>query len=66
MSHNHSHEGCANEGHDHNIPEAEGPRDNLYLRIDKDNTVALNTESGRGPEVIKPWNDRMGEDVVRK
>ena len=64
MSYNHSHGGCGDECHDHDIPEAEGPRDNLYLRIDKQNTVALNAENGAGPEVIKPWHERMDEEVV--
>ncbi len=64
MSHNHSHGGCSDECHDHDIPESEGPRDNLYTRIDRDNTVAMNAENGSGPEIIKPWHERMNEDIV--
>lgn len=65
MAHNHSHgEGCGHEGHDHDIPEDQGQRDNLFTRIDRDNVVALNVEDGSGPEVIKPWHQRMDEEVV--
>lgn len=66
MSHGHSHGGgCNDECHDHDVPESEGPRDNLYLRIDKDNTVTLNVAGGtKGGAVIKPWHERMSEEVV--
>lgn len=68
MAHNHNHGGCHDESHDHDhdhgIPEALGPRDNLYSRIDRPNVVALNVESGHGPEVIKPWDQRLDESVV--
>lgn len=69
MSHNHSHgAGCHDEGHDHDhdhdIPEALGPRDNLYTRIDRDNVVALNAAPpGKGSEVIKPWDSRLDEET---
>ncbi|CAL1715723.1 unnamed protein product [Somion occarium] len=67
MAHNHNHGGCHDESHDHDhdhgIPEALGPRDNLYSRIDRPNVVALNVESGHGPEVIKPWDQRLDESV---
>lgn len=70
MSHNHSHNGCHDESHDHDhnhdIPEAQGHRDNLYSRIDRQNVVALNAEApGKGPEVIKPWDERLDEQNVR-
>ncbi|KAI0084106.1 galactose-binding domain-like protein [Irpex rosettiformis] len=62
MPRDHSH-GCGSECNDHDhIPEAQGHRDNLYTRIDRDNIVALNAE-GRASSVIKPWNERMGEEV---
>lgn len=66
MSHNHSHGNCNDESHDHDhsIPEGEGPRDILYARIDRPNVIALNSESGNGPEVIKPWDQRLDEAVV--
>lgn len=64
MPHDHSHGGCGEEGHDHDIPEAQGHRDNLYTRIDRDNIVALNVQNGHGPEVVKPWHERMDEGVV--
>ena len=66
MSHNHSHGHCNDEshGHDHDIPEEQGPRDILYSRIDRPNVVALNSESGTGPEVIKPWDKRLDETEV--
>ncbi|KAJ3478527.1 hypothetical protein NLI96_g9689 [Meripilus lineatus] len=65
MVHNHSHGGCHGESHDHDhdTPEDQGFRDNLYSRIDRQNVVALNVEHGSGPEVIKPWNERLDEQV---
>ncbi|KAH9941347.1 DUF1000-domain-containing protein [Amylocystis lapponica] len=64
MSHNHNH--CSDESHDHDhshhVPEAQGNRDNLYAHIDRANVVALNAAApGTGPEVIKPWNERLDE-----
>lgn len=70
MSHNHSHNGgeCHDEshdGHDHGTPEEQGYRDNLFSRIDHQNVVALNAEDpGKGPEVIKPWDERLDEQKV--
>ncbi|KAI0926421.1 hypothetical protein AcW1_008601 [Taiwanofungus camphoratus] len=66
MSHNHTLENCYDEGHSHghhhDIPEAQGHRDNLFSHIDRDNVVALNVQSpGKGPEVIKPWHERQDE-----
>jgi len=59
----HPSHGCGEDCHDHDhIPEAQGDRDNLYSRIDRDNIVALNAE-GRPSSVIKPWHERMDEDV---
>ena len=68
MSHNHSHD-CHDESHDHDhehgLPEDVGHRDNLFSRIDRDNVVALNAEEpGKGPEVIKPWDQRLDETTV--
>ena len=65
MPHDHDHGHCGDECHDHDIPEAQGHRDNLYTRIDRDNVVALNAANGNGPEVVKPWHDRLDEQVVR-
>ncbi|KAI0077263.1 DUF1000-domain-containing protein [Panus rudis PR-1116 ss-1] len=62
MAHDHCHDESHEHDHDH-VPEGEGPRDNLYAKIDRPNVVALNAESGSGPEVIKPWNERLNEDV---
>lgn len=70
MAHNHSHGGgCHDESdhhdHDHGLPEDVGYRDNLFSRIDRANVVALNVEEpGKGPEVIKPWDQRLDEDSV--
>ena len=70
MSHNHSHGGgCHDESHDHDhdhgLPEDIGYRDNLFSRIDRTNVVALNAEEpGKGPEVIKPWDQRLDEETV--
>lgn len=65
MPHDHSHSHCGDDGHYHDIPEAQGHRDNLYTRIDRDNVIALNAANGNGPEVVKPWHERMDERVVR-
>ena len=64
MAHDHSHGGCGDECHDHDIPESEGPRDNIYLHVDKDNIVALNAANGHGKEVVKAWHERMDEEVA--
>ena len=64
MPHDHNHGHCGDECHDHDIPEAQGHRDNLYTRIDRDNIVALNVENGSGPEVVKPWDRRLDEEIV--
>ena len=63
MPHDHTHGGCGHDCEDHAIPEAQGHRDNLYTRIDKDNIVALNAV-GAGADIIKPWHERMHEGVV--
>ncbi|KAF8076225.1 DUF1000-domain-containing protein [Lyophyllum atratum] len=65
MSHNHS--SCGDESHDHDHDHDHdtsdlGPQDNLYIHIDRSNVVALNT-NGRGPEVIKPWHQRLNESI---
>jgi hypothetical protein len=49
--------------HDHHDQSEVGPQDNLYVHIDRSNVVALNT-SGGGPEIIKPWHERLDEQVV--
>ncbi|KAG5635781.1 hypothetical protein H0H81_010141 [Sphagnurus paluster] len=64
MSHNH--DSCGHESHDHDHDHDTsdlGPQDNLYIRIDRSNVIALNT-NGNGPEVIKPWHQRL-EDIIR-
>lgn len=69
MPHNHDHGNC-NDGshhhdHQHDIPEHAGPRDNLFSRIDRDHVMALNVQApGKGPEVIKPWDQRLDEAKV--
>ncbi|KAI0297300.1 PITH domain-containing protein [Multifurca ochricompacta] len=37
-----------------------GPSDNVFVHIDRDNVIALNS-IGEGKEVIKPWNERLDE-----
>ena len=58
---------CGHEshGHDHNheLTSDLGSQDNLFLQIDRDNAVALNT-SGSGSDVIKPWHARLDETQV--
>jgi hypothetical protein len=52
-------------GHDHSheLTSDLGSQDNLFLQIDRDNAVALNT-SGSGSDVIKPWHARLDETQV--
>ncbi|KAI0249843.1 DUF1000-domain-containing protein [Lactifluus subvellereus] len=65
MSHNHDHGyNCGDHahGHDHTQTDAGGPSDNVFVHIDRDNVIALNS-TGEGKEVIKPWNERLDERV---
>jgi len=63
MSHNHDHDcGDHAHSHDHTQTDASGPSDNVFVHIDRDNVVALNS-IGEGKEVIKPWNERLDERV---
>lgn len=48
--------------HDHSTSDL-GSQDNLFLHIDRDNAVALNT-LGSGSDVIKPWHARLDETRV--
>ncbi|TRM64902.1 galactose-binding domain-like protein [Schizophyllum amplum] len=65
MPHEHIHNGCAGEshehdhGHDHDTSDL-GPQDNLYSHVDRGVVHALNA-NGEGPEVIKPWHERLDE-----
>ncbi|KAI9450140.1 DUF1000-domain-containing protein [Lactarius psammicola] len=67
MSHhdNHGHN-CGEHAHDddhsHDHTSNGGPSDNLFAHIDRSNVVALNSVHG-GSEVIKPWDERMDEQV---
>jgi hypothetical protein len=68
MSHNHDHDhNCGDHahGHDHTHGHADisGPSDNLFMHIDRDNVIALNS-TGEGKQVIKPWNERLDEQEV--
>ena len=68
MSHNHDHDhNCGDHahGHDHTQGHTDdgGPSDNVFVHIDRDNVVALNSIS-EGKQVIKPWNERLDEQVV--
>jgi hypothetical protein len=64
MSHNHDHGDHAH-GHDHahDHPDTGGPSDNVFIHIDRDNVIALNS-IGEGKQVIKPWDERLDEQVV--
>jgi hypothetical protein len=55
---------CGQETHDHDHSSS-GPQDNLFACIDRSNVVALNT-GGDGPEVIKPWHERLDEGKVHE
>ncbi|TFK40099.1 PITH domain-containing protein [Crucibulum laeve] len=62
MPHHH-HDGCGHEenDHDHEHDSSDiGPRDNLFIHIDRSNVVALNA-SQEGSVVIKPWHERLDE-----
>jgi len=69
--HNHNdHAHCGDESHDHDhdhdhdhSSQASGPQDNLFIRIDRNNVVALNA-SAEGSIVIKPWHECMDETKV--
>ena len=66
MPHEH-HTDCGHESHDHDhsheLTSDLGSQDNLFLQIDRDNVVALNTSS-TGSDVIKPWHTRLDETQV--
>ncbi|KAH9972739.1 DUF1000-domain-containing protein [Lactifluus volemus] len=65
MSHNHDHgDNCGDHAHshDHTHTDAGGPSDNVFVHIDRDNVVALNS-IGEGKVVIKPWNERLDEEM---
>jgi hypothetical protein len=60
------HDDCDHEsGHDHTqeLISDLGSQDSLFLHIDRDNAIALNT-SGSGSDVIKPWHARLDETQV--
>ena len=61
---NHGHN-CGDHAHadDHAHSNTGSNGDNLYAHIDRSNVVALNSIHG-GSEVIKPWDERMDEQVV--
>ena len=64
-NHHHHNEGCGHESHDHDHDSGDvGPNDNLFPYIDRPHVVALNG-TGPGPSVVKPWHERMNEEVVR-
>jgi hypothetical protein len=64
MSHNHHHDhNCGDHAHGHDHTDIGGPSDNMFMHIDRDNVIALNS-IGEGKQVIKPWNERLDEQVV--
>ena len=64
MSHNHDHDhSCGDHTHDHDHEDIGGPSDNVFTHIDRDNVIALNS-TGEGKQIIKPWNERLDEQVV--
>jgi ABC-type Zn2+ transport system substrate-binding protein/surface adhesin len=69
MPHNHNDGHCGHESHDHDHDHSHaandlGPNDNLFPHIDRANVIALNA-TGEGSVVIKPWDQRNNEEVVR-
>ncbi|KAI0293792.1 hypothetical protein BC826DRAFT_1014274 [Russula brevipes] len=59
-NHDHGHD-CGDHAHDHDhTHDTSGPSDNVFIHIDRDNVVALNSTSD-GKQVIKPWNERSDE-----
>ena len=70
MPHDHDHTHCHDESHahdhDHDHESETGPADNLYPYIDLQNVAALNlTDDSAGKAVIKPWDRRLDEIIVR-
>ena len=64
MSHNHNHGDHAHDhDHDHAHPDTGEPSDNVFIHIDRDNVIVLNS-IGEGKQVIKPWDERLDERVV--
>jgi len=66
MSHNHDNgHNCGDHAHDHDHTQNHnsGPSDNVFVHIDRDNVIALNS-TGEGKLVIKPWDERLDEQVV--
>ncbi|KAL1701699.1 galactose-binding domain-like protein [Schizophyllum commune] len=66
MPHDHHSHSCADESHDHDHDHDHdtsdlGPQDNLFNHVDRGVVRALNASNGEGPEVIKPWHERMDE-----
>ena len=61
MSHNHDHGDHAHDhDHDHAHPDTGGTSDNVFIHVDRDNVIALNS-IGEGKQVIKPWDQRLDE-----
>ncbi|KAI0278020.1 galactose-binding domain-like protein [Russula aff. rugulosa BPL654] len=59
MSHNHDHGDHAHDhDHDHAHPNTGGPSDNVFIHIDRDNVIALNS-IGEAKQVINPWDERV-------
>jgi len=66
MPHQH-HQGCGHENHDHDHEHDSselGFQDNLFMYIDRGNVIALNA-GGNASDIIKPWNERLGETKVK-
>lgn len=64
MSHNHDHDhNCGDHTHGHDHEDIGGSSDNVFTHIDRDNVIALNS-TGEGKQIIKPWNERLDEQVV--
>ncbi|KAF9533720.1 galactose-binding domain-like protein [Crepidotus variabilis] len=63
MPHEHNdHCGHESHEHDHNHDSTElGFQDNLYLHIDRQNAVTLNSE-GKASDILKPWHERLDEN----
>ena len=59
MSHSHDHGDHAHDhDHGHAHPNTGGPSDNVFIYIDRDNVIALNS-IGEAKQVINPWDERV-------
>lgn len=64
MPHEHN-DHCGHETHEHDHDESAelGFQDNLFLHIDQENAVVLNSDQ-KASNILKPWHQRLEENKV--